>query len=188
MLLNTRVTNVTSQGLNLGEKFLDAGTVIWAAGNQVSPLLKTLNQPLDKQGRVLVQEDLSIKDYPNVFVVGDAAALKDINGNILPAIAPVAIQEGRYVAKIIRKQIITEKRKPFHYFDKGMIATVGRGRAVALFRKLTFSGLTAWLLWAVIHISYLINFKNRLLVMIQWIFLYLKGSRHNRIIESPIQK
>jgi NADH dehydrogenase len=186
--LNTMVTNVTSERLYMGEKSLDVPTIIWAAGNQASPLLKTLHHPLDAQGRVLVNRDLSIKGHPNVFVVGDAASLKDKNGQTLPALAPVAIQEARYVANIIKKNLSAENRKPFTYFDKGVVATIGRGKAVLVLKKISFSGFTAWLIWAFIHIFYMISFKNRLFVMLQWIYLYLIGSRANRIIESFKQK
>lgn len=186
--LNALVTNITPEGLYVGGQFYAVPTIIWAAGNRASSLLQTLNQPLDRQGRVLVKGDLSLQDHPNVFVVGDAATLKDQQGDMLPAIAPVAIQEARYVAGIIKKSVPLEKRVPFSYFDKGMIATIGRGRAVALFRKLQFSGYFAWLIWGFVHIFYLINFKNRLLVMIQWIFMYLTGNRPDRIIRHTIHK
>lgn len=186
--LNSLVTDISPEGLYVEGQFYAVPTIIWAAGNRASPLLKTLNQPLDKQGRVFVKADLSLQKYPNVFVVGDAAALKDKQGEILPAIAPVAIQEAHYVASIIKKGVQPENREPFFYFDKGMIATIGRGRAVALFRKLQFSGYTAWLIWGFVHILYLINFKNRVLVMIHWIFLYLTGSRPDRIIRHTIRK
>lgn len=186
VLLNTVVKNITPQGITIGDQLLDIPTVIWAAGNQAAPLLKTLHHPLDKQGRVLVNEDLTLQNEEKVFVIGDAAALKDKNGQILPGIAPVAIQQAHYVAKLIQKK--PKKRKPFAYFDKGMVATIGRGRAVAVLRKLQFSGFVAWVIWVFIHILYLINFKNRLLVMMQWIFLYITGSRPDRIIRHPIHK
>lgn len=188
VLLNTLVTNITSEGLYIGNQYFEVPTIIWAAGNAASPLLRTLQVPLDRQGRVIVNSDMSIPDYPNVFVLGDAAAFPDKNGQTLPAIAPVAVQEGRYVAKIIRKNILPNDRQAFAYFDKGMIATIGRGKAVAVLRKLQFTGSFAWLIWGFIHIFYLISFKNRLLVMIQWIFLYLSGNRPDRIIRRPIHK
>ena len=188
VLLNTRVTQVASEGFYVGERFIDAHTMIWAAGNQASPLLKSLNQPLDSQGRVVVNSDLSILKYSNVFVIGDAAAFKDENGRSLPAIAPVAIQEGVYVGNLIRSNIPPEKRTPFKYFDKGMIATIGRGRAVVVLRKLHFSGFFAWLIWCFVHILYLVSFKNRFLVIIQWAYLYLTGNRPDRIIRHPTKE
>lgn len=188
ILLNTKVTDVSSHGLKIGDQLLDIPTIIWAAGNQASPLLNTLGVPLDKNGRVLVNQDLSIPKDSQVFVIGDAAAVKDKEGHFLPAIAPAAIQQGRYVANLIKKNIASADRKPFAYFDKGMIATIGRGRAVALLRKFQFSGIFAWLIWGLVHIMYLVNFENRLLVMIQWIFLYFTGSRSDRIIRHANNK
>ncbi len=187
VILKKHVTNVTKEGIYLGEELLNIPTIIWAAGNQASPLLKTLDTPLDKQGRAIVNPDLSIPSDPNVFVVGDAAACQDENGHMLPAIAPVAIQQARFVAKIIKNQIEPEKRQAFRYFDKGMIATIGRGRAVALLRKLQFSGFIAWLIWGFVHILYLISFKNRVLVMTQWAFWYFTENRPDRIINHPIK-
>lgn len=186
ILLNTFVTNVTSEGIYIGDQFLAAPTVIWAAGNQASSLLKTLHVPLDKQGRVIVNADLTIPQYPNIFVIGDAASCLDAKGQFLPGIAPVAIQQGRYVAKIIKKNISFNKRKPFTYFDKGTIATIGRGEAVAMIRKLQFSGLMAWLIWCFVHILYIVSFRNRLLIMMQWIFLYLLGRRQGRVIVQNV--
>lgn len=186
VLLDTYVKEVEEERIYIEDHFLDVPTIIWAAGNQASPLLKTLNCPLDKQGRVIVNEDLSINGSPNVFIIGDAAQVKDKKGNLLPAIAPAAIQEGKYVANIIKRP--SQERKPFVYFDKGMLATIGRGKAVGIFREIAYSGLTAWLIWGLIHIFYLISFRNRLLVLIQWIYLYLRGNRPNRIIHHSIDK
>ncbi len=186
VLLNTFVTNVSAEGIYIGSEFLPVPNIIWAAGNQASSLLKTLDTLLDKQGRVIVNSDLTIPHYSNVFVIGDAAHCLDVQGQPLPAIAPVAIQEGRYVAKIIKKKIPAEQRKPFVYFDKGTIATIGRGKAVAVLRKLKFSGFIAWLIWCFIHILYLVSFRHRLLVMVQWIFLYSLGRRQSRVITRPI--
>lgn len=187
VILNAFVTNISSEGVYIGDKFLTTPNVIWAAGNQASPLLKTLNVPLDKQGRVIVNADLTIPDHHNVFVIGDAAFSLDAQGRSLPGIAPVAIQQGRYVAKIIKKHIDPQKRKPFVYFDKGMIATIGRGEAVAVLRKLQFSGLIAWFIWCFVHVLYLVSFRYRLLVMMQWVFLYILGRRQGRVITHPIE-
>jgi NADH dehydrogenase len=186
IMLNTFVTNVSAEGIYIGEQFLAVPNIIWAAGNQASSLLKTLDVPLDKQGRVKVNADLTIPQHWNVFVIGDAAYYLDAQGQPLPGIAPVAIQEGRYVAKIIKKNIKPEQRKPFVYFDKGNIATIGRGKAVAMVRKLQFSGFIAWIIWCFVHILYLVSFRRRLLVMMQWIFLYLLGRRQGRVITHSI--
>lgn len=186
ILLNTFVTNVTGEGIYMGDQFLPTPNVIWAAGNQASPLLETLHVPLDKQGRVIVNADLTIPQSPQIFVIGDAACCLDAQGQPLPGIAPVAIQQGRYVAKIIKKNIPSNKRQPFAYFDKGTIATIGRGKAIAMIRKLQFSGLIAWLIWCFIHILYIVSFRNRLLIMMQWVFLYLLGRRQGRVITHSI--
>lgn len=182
ILLNALVTNVTAEGIYIGDQFLPTFNVIWAAGNQASPLLKTLDVPLDKQGRVVVNPDLTIPDYSNVFVIGDGACCLDSQGQTLAGIAPVAIQQGRYVAKMIKNHLSPQQRKPFVYFDKGTIATIGRGKAVAMIRKLQFSGFVAWIIWCFVHVLYLISFRNRILVLMQWIFLYTLGRRQSRVI------
>ncbi len=186
IVLNAFVTNVTPDGVYMGGDFLPTPNVIWAAGNQASPLLETLNIPLDKQGRAIVSFDLTIPNYSNVFVIGDAAHCLDKQGIPLPGIAPVAIQQARYVAKMIKKNLSSLQRKPFVYFDKGTIATIGRGKAIAIIRKLQFSGFIAWLIWCFVHILYLISFRYRLLIMMQWVFLYLFGRRQGRVITAPI--
>lgn len=186
VLTNTRVTDIKKEAVRIGDKWIEAGTIIWAAGNQASPLLRTLNVPLDKQGRVIVGEDLSIKDHPEIFVIGDATSAKNKEGKELPGIAPVAIQMGRYVAKIIKSH--EGKRKPFTYVDKGMLATIGKRKAVGVVGKFKMSGFFAWLTWVAVHIFYLIGFRNRLLVMLQWFFLYVSGGRSVRLITRPKNK
>lgn len=186
ILLNTLVTNVTAEGIYIGDQFLPTLNVIWAAGNQASPLLKTLNTPLDKQGRVIVNPDLTIPNYSNIFVIGDAAHCLDAQGKLLPGIAPVAIQQGQYVAKMIKNNPAPQQRKSFVYFDKGIVATIGSGEAVAMIRKLQLSGLIAWFIWCFVHILYLVSFRYRLLVMMQWVFLYLLGRRQGRVITRAL--
>jgi len=181
VLIKQKVTNISEEGVTIEGNLFKAKTVIWAAGNKASPLLKTLNVPLDRQGRVIVESDLSLKDYPDVFAIGDAGV---VQGKDLPAIAPVAIQQGRYVAKLIK----TGNRKPFKYFDKGQLATIGRAKAVGLFRKAYFSGFIAWLIWAFVHVAYLIDFRNKVYVLVSWAFLYFSGSHGSRIIPSPVEK
>jgi NADH dehydrogenase len=188
VLTNTLVTNIHHHGVDIGEKFLPAGTILWAAGNQASPLLKTLGTPLDRQGRAIVEKDLSLKGHPNVFVIGDASSFPKDLGGPLPGTAPVAIQQGNYVANIIRKEILPEKRKPFRYFDKGQMATIGRARAVAMVGKLKMTGFLAWLAWSFIHIIYLINFRNRMRVMSEWIYWYFTGHRNARLIIPEIEE
>ncbi len=182
-----KVTNITADGVQVEETFYPSKNVIWAAGNQASPLLKTLDTPLDRQGRVLVEPDLSIAGNPEIFVIGDAACALGKNGKPLPGIAPTAIQQGAYVGKILKKGTPKEKRAPFHYFDKGSMATIGKGKAIAISGKFQFTGLFAWLMWGFIHIVYLIGFRNRLSVMLEWIFFYLTGQRGARIIYQSVE-
>ncbi len=186
VLLNTKVTNVTAQGVWIQEKFLETANIIWAAGNQASALLKSLDVPLDKSERVIVNPDLTIPGHPEIFVIGDAACNYNKDKKPLPGIAPVAIQHGCYVAQLIHQQIPTEERKPFVYFDKGTIATIGRAKAIAIIGKLKISGYLAWLAWSLIHVVYLISFASRLLIMTQWIFLYFFNERRIRLITRPV--
>lgn len=187
VLTNTKVTDVKSNGISIGDKFIETSNIIWAAGNEASRLLKTLDVPLDRQGRVLINPDLSIPDSPNIFVIGDAACLQDKNGKPLPGIAPVAIQQGIYVADLIKKKIQSDKRHPFVYLDKGSMATIGKAKAIATIGKFSFSGHIAFIMWGLVHILYLITFQNRLIVGIRWIYSYLTGSRHVRAITSSIE-
>lgn len=185
VLLNTFVTDINQDGVVAGNSLIETANVIWAAGNQASPLLKTLSVPLDKQGRVFVDPDLSIPSYPNAFVIGDAAHILDKTGQPLPGVAPVAMQGGHYVAALIRKAIPKEQRRPFRYLDKGTMATIGKHKAVAQMGRWEFTGLLAWLAWGVIHIMFLITFSNRILVMMRWFFWYLTGTRTVWLITRP---
>lgn len=176
------VTLISEHHVELGNEHIDAHTIIWAAGNQASPLLTHLNTPLDRQGRVIVRPDLSIERDPNIFVVGDAAHVTDPHGNPLPALAPVAIQAGTYVGKIIKQGLPREIRRPFRYFDRGSLATIGKSKAVGLIGPLPVSGLFAWLAWSFIHILYLIDFQNRIIVFLEWVFAYFFNKRGARLI------
>ncbi len=188
VLTKTFVTQITEEGAQAGTTFIPSHCIIWAAGNQASPILKSLNTPLDKQGRVLVESDLSIPNNPDIFVIGDAACFMNSEGRPLPGLAPVAKQMGAYVANIINKSIPQDKRKPFKYRDKGSLATIGRGKAVGLIGKLQLSGFFAWFAWSFIHVFYLIGFQNRILVMIKWCFLYITGRRNVQIISRPLEE
>lgn len=188
VITGKKVTNITEDGVQVEELFLESKNVIWAAGNQASFLLKTLNVPLDRQGRVIVGPDLSIPEHPEVFVVGDAACVMSKEGKPLPAIAPAAIQEGQYIAKILKNFTPKERRPPFDYFDKGSMATIGKAKAIVMVGKLQFTGVVAWLMWALIHIMYLIGFRNRLVVMLEWIGATLSGQRGVRLINRPIDQ
>lgn len=185
VITGKKVTSITEEGVQIEDLFLESKNVIWAAGNQASPLLKTLGVPLDRQGRVIVQPDLSIPGFPNVFVIGDAAHVQQKIGP-LPAIAPAAVQEGRYVAHILKNQTPKDKRAPFSYFDKGSMATIGRGKAIVHVGKIQITGFLAWLMWAFIHVFYLIGFRNRFGVMLEWLVIMFTGQRGVRIIRKPI--
>lgn len=188
VITGKKVTNITENGVQVEDLFLESKNIIWAAGNQASSLLKTLNVPLDRQGRVMVEADLSIPNHPEVFVVGDAACVIAKDGKPLPAIAPAAIQEGKYVAHILKNFVPKEQRKPFSYFDKGSMATIGKAKAIAMVGKLQFTGMIAWMMWALIHILYLIGFRNRLAVALEWLAAACFGERGVRLINRPIDQ
>jgi len=188
VIIGKKVVNISDTGVIVEDTLYPCKNIIWAAGNQASPLLKTLDTPLDRQGRVLVEPDLSIPGHPEIFVIGDAACSLGRDQKPLPGIAPVAIQQGKYVAKIIKKRLLPEKRPPFRYFDKGSMATIGKAKAIAMVGKLQFTGLFAWLMWCFIHIAYLIGFRSRLSVMIEWTFFFLTGQRGARLIYHSIEK
>jgi NADH:ubiquinone reductase (H+-translocating) len=186
VLTSTMVTKVEAGVIVMGDKRMNATVLLWAAGVAASSLGRQLGVPVDRAGRVLVQSDLSIPEHREVFVIGDLATLKDEHGKLLPGVAPVAIQQGRYVAKVIRQEIThgpsSEPRKAFHYWDKGSLATIGRAAAVAEFGRIHISGYIAWLSWLFIHIFFLIGFRNRLLVFIQWAWSYFTYERGARLI------
>jgi NADH:quinone reductase (non-electrogenic) len=176
------VTRVEPGAVVVGEERIPAQVVLWAAGVSASPLGRRLGVPIDRAGRVLVQPDLSIPGHSEVFVIGDLAALTDESGKMLPGVAQVAIQEGEVAAKAIARDLEHQPRGVFHYHDKGSLATIGRAAAVAQFPHFSLSGYFAWLAWLFIHILFLIGFRNRLLVMIQWAWSYLTYERGARLI------
>jgi NADH dehydrogenase len=178
----TRVTGVDAGGVALGEERLEAGTVLWTAGVAASPLLATLGVPLDRAGRVTVERDLSIPGHPEVFVVGDAAAFVDAKGQPLPGVAQVAMQGGVHAARMIQRRIKDEQSRAFIYNDKGNMAIIGRGSAIADIRGLRFSGPIAWLAWLFLHIFELIGFRNRIVVMVEWAAAYVTLQRRVRLI------
>ncbi|QVL56212.1 MAG: NAD(P)/FAD-dependent oxidoreductase [Simkaniaceae bacterium] len=186
VLTEKLVTNITEEGVQIGEDFIEARNIIWAAGNVASPVLKTLDVPLDRQGRAVVEADLSVPGNPEIFVIGDAACAMGKNGKPLPAVAPTAIQQGRYVGKIIRRQVAKEKRRPFKYFDKGGLATIGKNRAVGFYKGIHLTGLFAWLAWGFIHIFYLVSYRSQFAVMLDWVFHYMTGLRGARLIHKTI--
>jgi len=184
------VIGIDAEGVTIKEgdrtEKITTRTVLWAAGVLASPLGKILNQnagaPLDKASRVLVEPDMTVPGHPEIFVIGDLANFSHQTGQPLPGVAQPAIQQGAYVAKVIRSRFHGEKVKPFHYFDKGNLATIGRFAAVADLNWLQIAGLPAWLIWIFVHLLYIIQFQNRLLVMTQWAWLYLTFDRSARLI------
>jgi NADH:quinone reductase (non-electrogenic) len=157
-------------------------TIVWAAGNQASPLTRTLGAPLDHQGRVLVEPDCTVPGHPEVFVLGDAVAYPNGKGGTLPGVSPVAIQMGRYAADCIAGDLVGRPRRPFNYWDKGQLAVIGRGHAVADIWRLRFAGLLAWLIWIFVHIFFLIGFRNRMVVIFEWAWAYFTYERGARLI------
>ncbi len=176
------VTGIEPGEVVMGETRLPAAVTLWAAGVAASPLGKKLGAPVDRAGRVLVNADLSIPGRPEVFVIGDLASLKDEHGKMLPGVAPVAIQEGKATAANIARDLKGQPRRNFHYLDKGSLATIGRSAAIAQFGKLHISGYFAWLSWLFVHIFFLIGFRNRLIVLIQWAWSYFTYERGARLI------
>jgi NADH:quinone reductase (non-electrogenic) len=189
VMTNARVTSIEPGLVCVGEQAYPSTVTLWAAGVAASPLGKALGVPTDRAGHVLVNADLSVPGYPEVFVIGDLATLTDRKtGKPLPGLAPVAMQEGRHVAKVIGQDLRKAPREEFRYHDKGTLATIGRAAAVAdLGEKLHFSGFPAWFLWLFVHLMYLVGFRNRLLVFIEWFWAYLTYDRSARLITGSTQ-
>jgi NADH dehydrogenase len=179
---SSRVTHVHEGGIEVGDEALSAATVIWAAGVEGSALSRSLGTTLDRSGRVVVGPDCSLPGHPEVFVLGDQAAYADGAGGMLPGLAPVAIQQGRAAAENVLRDLDGEPRADFRYRDKGIMATVGRASAVAQRGSLRFAGVWAWFAWGAVHIAYLVGFRNRLLVLIQWLWSYVRFKRGARLI------
>jgi NADH:quinone reductase (non-electrogenic) len=180
---NSTVTQVDREGVFVGKEHVRAATVLWAAGVRATGLNRTLNTELDRQGRVIVGPDLTIPGHANVFVIGDGAHVEE-GGKPLPGLASVAMQQGRYAARTILGDLAGRPRVPFHYLNKGQMATIGRSRAVAEMGKFRLGGFLAWLAWLVVHIYYLTGFKNRFFVVVQWAMSYLTYRRGARLIVS----
>ena len=179
---STTVTGVEPASVRMGETRLPAAVILWAAGVAASPLGKMLGAPVDRAGRVLVNPDLSIPGHREVFVVGDLAALKDASGQLVPGVAPAAIQQGKATARNIVHDLQGQPRRDFHYLNKGSLATIGRAAAIAQFGKIHISGFVAWLSWLFVHIFFLIGFRNRIIVLIQWAWSYFTYERGARLI------
>jgi NADH dehydrogenase len=176
------VTNVSSDAVWVGGEQIRSRAVVWAAGVAASPLARSLGVALDRAGRVPVEPDLSLPGHPEVFVIGDLAAFVHQTGQPLPGLAPVAIQQGRTAADNVWRRLTGRPSRTFRYVDKGNIATIGRAAAVAMIRGLRLSGLVAWLAWLLVHIFFLIGFRNRFVVLFQWAWAYVTHQRGARLI------
>ncbi|MCU0687115.1 MAG: NAD(P)/FAD-dependent oxidoreductase, partial [Polyangiaceae bacterium] len=185
VLKNKRVTDVNEHGVALDGELFASGTVVWAAGVRASPAGKWLGTPVDRVGKVHVLPDCSLPDNPEIFIIGDASHFEH-EGKQLPGVAPVAMQQGRYVARVIGARARGyESPGPFCYVDKGDLATVGRLYAVGSYKNATFSGIVGWFIWAVVHIYYLASLRNRLVVLLQWTWAYFTYQRGARLIVGP---
>lgn len=183
LITKSFVTNITSGGVQIGQQFVKARTVIWAAGVQPSRLTHILKLAKDPTGRIVVEDDLSVQAHPEVFVLGDQAAFIQ-EGVTLPGLASVAIQQGKCTAKNLINEIKGKPRKKFSYWNKGIMATIGRAAAVVELPRLKFSGFFAWVTWLFIHIMLLISFRNRVSVFLQWLWSYVTVRRGARLITS----
>ena len=189
-LTRAKVTSIDPDGVSVQvggqEQRIATRTVLWAAGVRASPLGKVLadraGAPLDRAGRVLVAPDLSLPAHPEIHVIGDLANFSHQGGQPLPGVAPVAMAQGRYTAHVIIRKLRGQPSPPFHYFDKGNLATVGRNKAVAQFGAVHIAGFLAWFVWVFVHLMYLVEFENRLLVFVEWVYNYLTRNRGARLI------
>jgi len=179
---SSRVTQVDSDGVEVGKERVQASTVLWAAGVQASSLGKKLGAELDSLGRVIVEPDLSMKEYSDIFIAGDQAHFSHQTGSPLPGLAPVALQQGRFIARNILRELKNQPRQNFKYLDKGQMATIGKNRAIVETGKLRFGGFFAWITWLLIHILYLNGFKNRVFVTLSWAWSFLTFRRGARLI------
>jgi NADH dehydrogenase len=180
-------TNLSDQGLQLGDEFIPSRVKIWAAGNNASFVGRSLGVPVDRVGRVMVNNDLTIPNHPEVQVIGDLANFPHQTGEPLPGVSPVAMQQGRHAARNVLMMIDGEKPRKFWYFDKGSMATIGRNKAVADLRFLHLVGMPAWLAWLFVHIIFLVGFRNRIAVLFQWAWAYLSFNKGARLITRNFQ-
>ena len=190
--LNARVTAVSDEGIMIGEERIDANNVFWAAGVLASPLGKSLGVELDRAGRVIVKPDLSVPGYPQVFIAGDlASATNGVDNKPIPGVAPAAMQMGTHIAKVIAREILAghhvENRPPFTYRDKGSMATIGKAKAIADIGGWRFTGFVAWLLWSLIHLMFLITFRAKVFVMLNWGYTYIFQSSGARLITGEFK-
>jgi NADH:ubiquinone reductase (H+-translocating) len=184
---STRATNLTEAGVQVGDEFIPCRVKIWAAGNNASFVGNTLGVPVDRAGRVVVNDDLTIPGRPEVQVIGDLANFSHRSGEPLPGISPVAMQQGRHAARNVLRMIKGRKPQRFRYWDKGTMATIGRNKAVADLKFMHLSGRLAWLAWLFVHIVFLVGFRNRLLVLFQWAWAYFTFDKGARLITRNFQ-
>lgn len=180
--VNARVTDISADGIRIGDEYLRAGTVLWAAGVQAAGIGSTLNVALDQAGRVPVSAELTVSPHKNVFVLGDLARCLDENDRLLPGTADVAFQQGRYAGRLVLDDLAGRSRKSFHYLDRGHLATIGRSRALYEAGRIQLSGRLAWWFWLLLHIYRLTGFRNRISVLIQWAWSYWTYARGARLI------
>jgi NADH:ubiquinone reductase (H+-translocating) len=186
VMTRAQVTQVSMDEVAIGNQHIATRTVLWAAGVEASPLAKSLGVPLDRAGRVIVERDLTIPSHKNVFVVGDLAASTQQDGTLVPGVAQGGIQGGQHAAFNIERAIAGQPLRAFHYNDKGSLATIGRAAAVADLGRVKLSGFLAWVFWLALHIFFLIGFRNRLLVFMQWAWAYVTYQRGARLITGPV--
>jgi NADH dehydrogenase len=179
---NALVTGVEEGAVYIGDEKIETESIFWAAGVAASPFVKSLGAPVDRAGRVKINTNLTIDGHPEIFVIGDTAALVDAAGKQVPGVSPAAIQMGKYAAKSIRAKLKSKSIKPFTYWDKGSLATIGRAAAVGYVGKIKLSGFIAWMGWLLVHIFFLIGFRNRLFVILQWAWTYLRFSMSAQLI------
>ena len=188
VFLNSFVTDVEPGRVKVGDNWIDADVVLWATGVAASPLGKALGVDVDKAGRVFVEPELSLKDFKNIFVIGDMASLTQENGEPVPGVSPAAMQMGEATAKNILRDLRDEPRETFTYWDKGTMATIGRKKAIAQLAGLKFRGFIAWMMWLFLHVFFLIGFRNRLAVMLDWFWAYLTRERSARLITGDAEE
>ena len=185
--LGARVTSVDEHGVSIGDERIRAGTVLWAAGVRASPLTKDLGVPLDRSGRVRVEADLTVPGHPEIRALGDLVC-RDQDGKPLPGVCQMGMQSGAYAGEEIARALRGQPSRPFRYDDKGSMATIGRARAIAEIGRLHFGGLFAWLLWLFVHVLFLVDFRNRLIVLFEWAWAYLTWERSSRVILSAPER
>ena len=179
--LNAMVDEISDEGVQMGDEFITTSTVIWAAGVRASPVVESLDAEVDGMGRVKVTDELRVPGDDRIFVLGDLVHL-EVDGNLLPGLAPVAIQQGRHTARNIHRLVEGEEAEPFEFRDRGQMATIGRARAIAEIGRWKFSGFVAWLLWLFVHLLFLIGFRNRIFVVLDWFYAYVGMKRSGRLI------